>query len=95
MEVAGIEYSELKTEVVAGQNDKSLLKSGYTQIPPQEIVSSCPELAIVILNWEYLSIGNDVNYLRLTPFWLQLDQRIIFFHEKQRKTKNSQETFWK
>ena len=52
--VAGIEPSEQKTEDVASQNDKSLLESGYTQIPPQDIVSSCPDLAIVIQNWEYL-----------------------------------------
>ena len=43
-----------KTEVVAGKNDKESLDNGYAQIPPQELVSSCPDLAIVILNWEYL-----------------------------------------
>ena len=54
MEVAGVEPSEQKTEDVASQNDKESVETGYTQIPPQDIVSSCPELAVVIRNWGYL-----------------------------------------
>jgi len=48
LEVAGVEPSEQKTEGVTGQNDEKTVENGYTQIPPQEIVSSCPDLAIVI-----------------------------------------------
>ena len=55
VEVAAGEPSSLKTEGVTDQNDKKTVETGYTQIPPQDIVSSCPDLAMVILNWEYLS----------------------------------------
>jgi len=47
----GVEPSELNPEGTDHQSNEQTAGVGYTQLSPQEIVSSCPDLALIILNW--------------------------------------------
>ena len=42
-------------EDVVNQKVNDITKGGYPSNNPQELVSSCPDLAVVLLNWDRLS----------------------------------------